>query len=131
MFVTDLISAQDAKTEKLTEATASGDQLLTVAPADSGDAPTDSQPPSSGNQELAWAPNEPAPKKKRLGLWIGLGVGALAIGAGAASMILIAPGTTVAGIPVGWLTPEPPPRRSRLTSPRPRSHSPEPATTSC
>lgn len=105
MFVTDLISAQDAKTEKLTEATASGDQLQTVAPAGSGDAPTDSQPPSSGDQQLAWAPNEPAPKKKRLGLWIGLGVGALAIGAGAASMILIAPGTTVAGIPVGWLTP--------------------------
>lgn len=105
MFVTDLISAQDAKTEKLTEATASGDQLQNGAPGDSGNAPTDSQPPSSGDRELAWAPNEPAPKKKRLGLWIGLGVGALAIGAGAASMILIAPGTTVAGIPVGWLTP--------------------------
>ena len=105
MFVTDLISAQDAKTEKLTEAPASGDQLQNGAPGDSGNAPTDSQPPSSGDRALAWAPNEPAPKKKRLGLWIGLGVGALAIGAGAASMILIAPGTTVAGIPVGWLTP--------------------------
>ncbi len=103
--MTDLISAQDAKTEKLTEATASGDQPHTVAPADSGDAPTDSQPPRSGEQELAWAPIEPTPKKKRLGLWIGLGVGALAVGAAAASMILIAPGTTVAGIPVGWLTP--------------------------
>nr|WP_311260258.1 L,D-transpeptidase family protein [Microbacterium sp. WCS2018Hpa-9] len=103
--MTDLISAQDAKTEKLTEATASGDQLQSVAPTDSGDAPTDSQPPSSSDQTLAWAPNEPAPKKKRLGLWIGLGVGALALGAGAASMILIAPGTTVAGISVGWLTP--------------------------
>ncbi|NKF31687.1 murein L,D-transpeptidase, partial [Pseudomonas sp. BGM005] len=29
----------------------------------------------------------------------------VALGAGAASMILIAPGTTVAGMPVGWLTP--------------------------
>ncbi|MDN3443076.1 L,D-transpeptidase family protein [Microbacterium sp. APC 3901] len=103
--MTDLISAQDAKTEKLTEATASGDQPQNVAPGDSGNAPTDSQPPSSGDRELAWAPNEPAPKKRRLGLWIGLGVGVLALGAGAASMILIAPGTTVAGIPVGWLTP--------------------------
>ncbi|SEC07182.1 L,D-transpeptidase family protein [Microbacterium hydrocarbonoxydans] len=103
MFVTDLISAQDAKTEKLTEATASGAQLDSVAPA--GDAPTDSLPPDSGDQPLAWAPIEPAPKKKRLGLWIGLGAGAVVLGAAAASMILIAPGTTVAGIPVGWLTP--------------------------
>ena len=87
-FVTDLISAQDAKTEKLTEA----------------DTALDGQD-SGGDQPLAWAPIEPAPKKKRLALWIGLGAGAVAIGAGAASMILIAPGTTVAGIPVGWLTP--------------------------
>lgn len=101
-FVTDLISAQDAKTEKLTEA-GSAD---TVALTPSGDdTPTDAMPPQSGDQPLAWAPIEPAPKKKRLGLWIGLGVGAVVIGAGAASMILIAPGTTVAGIPVGWLTP--------------------------
>ncbi|WP_050721588.1 L,D-transpeptidase family protein [Microbacterium sp. GCS4] len=87
-FVTDLISAQDAKTEKLTEADTALDGK------DSG-----------GDQPLAWAPIEPAPKKKRLALWIGLGAGVVAIGAGAASMILIAPGTTVAGIPVGWLTP--------------------------
>ncbi|KQR39082.1 L,D-transpeptidase family protein [Microbacterium sp. Leaf159] len=105
-FVTDLISAQDAKTEKLTEATASGDRPPVDAPTHSGDdTPTDSMPPNGGDPELAWAPIEPAPKKKRLGLWIGLGVGVLALGAGAASMILIAPGTTVAGIPVGWLTP--------------------------
>ena len=105
-FVTDLISAQDAKTEKLTEATASGDQLGTVVPPHSeDDVPTDSMPPSDGNQPLEWAPIEPTPKKKRLGLWIALGVGVVALGAGAASMILIAPGTTVAGIPVGWLTP--------------------------
>ncbi|KNY08120.1 hypothetical protein AKH00_05235 [Microbacterium sp. GCS4] len=82
------MSAQDAKTEKLTEADTALDGK------DSG-----------GDQPLAWAPIEPAPKKKRLALWIGLGAGVVAIGAGAASMILIAPGTTVAGIPVGWLTP--------------------------
>lgn len=97
-FVTDLISAQDAKTEKLIEATAARDTLDSTAPIGS-------MPPSTGDPELAWAPIEPAPKKKRLGLWIGLGVGAVVLGAGAASMILIAPGTTVAGIPVGWLTP--------------------------
>lgn len=101
-FVTDLISAQDAKTEKLTEAGSADTVALTPS---GGDIPTDSMPPESGDQPLAWAPIEPAPKKKRLGLWIGLGVGAVVIGVGAASMILIAPGTTVAGIPVGWMTP--------------------------
>ncbi|WP_374612139.1 L,D-transpeptidase family protein [Microbacterium foliorum] len=98
MFVTDLISAQDAKTEKLNEAT---DAVV----AQESDAPTAALPPQSGDPEVAWAPIEPAPKKKRLGLWIGLGAGAVVLAAGAASMILIAPGTTVAGISVGWLTP--------------------------
>ncbi|WP_307861072.1 L,D-transpeptidase family protein [Microbacterium sp. SD291] len=104
--MTDLISAHDAATEKLPVASASGDDLATVAltPAH-GDAPADAAPPLDGHQPLAWAPAEPAHRKKRLGLWIGLGVGAVVIGAGAASMILIAPGTTVAGIPVGWMTP--------------------------
>ncbi|KKX97253.1 hypothetical protein AAY78_13525 [Microbacterium sp. Ag1] len=69
------------------------------------DAPTETVPPTTGDQPLAWAPIEPSPKKRRLGLWIGLGLGVVALGAGAASMILIAPGTTVAGIPVGWMTP--------------------------
>ncbi len=104
-FVTDLIAAQDAKTEKLTEANASVDVDGSATAHSDGDAPTEALPPGDGDQPLAWAPIEPTPKKKRLGLWIGLGVGAVVIGAGAASMILIAPGTTVAGIPVGWMTP--------------------------
>lgn len=87
-FVTDVISTHEAATEAL-------DGAPTAA---------ESEPPT-GEQPLAWAPNEPAPKKRRLGLWIGLGLGVVAIGAGAASMILIAPGTTVAGINVGWMTP--------------------------
>ncbi|WP_258132120.1 L,D-transpeptidase [Microbacterium sp. MYb62] len=70
-----------------------------------GDDSTEVVPPITGEQPLAWAPAEPAPRKRRLGLWIGLGVGVVALGAGAASMVLIAPGTTVAGIPVGWMTP--------------------------
>lgn len=86
-FVTDLISAPGAAAEA------------------HGDEPTEAVPPTTGEQPLAWAPAEPAPRKSRLGLWIGLGLGVVAVGAGAASMILIAPGTTVAGIPVGWMTP--------------------------
>lgn len=87
-FVTDVISTHDAATEERE------------------DAPTAAETtPPTGEQPLAWAPNEPAPKKRRLGLWIGLGIGVIALGAGAASTILIAPGTTVAGINVGWMTP--------------------------
>lgn len=56
-------------------------------------------------QPFEWAPTTPAPRRRRLGLWIGLGAGALAVAAGAASLILIAPGTTVAGVPVGGMTP--------------------------
>lgn len=95
--MTDLISAQNAKTESL------DDDGTTKAwtPAETSDA---AQPPT-GEQPLAWAPIEPKPKKRRLGLWIGLGLGVVALGAGAASMFLIAPGTTVAGIPVGFMTP--------------------------
>ncbi|MDR2998513.1 MAG: murein L,D-transpeptidase, partial [Microbacterium sp.] len=65
---------------------------------------TDALPPSDGSAHVEWAPNEPAPKKHRLGLWIGIGAGALLLAAAGASTILIAPGTTVAGIPVGGMT---------------------------
>lgn len=61
--------------------------------------------PVDGERSVEWAPREPAPKKRRVGLWVGIAVGALAIGGAAASTILIAPGTTIAGIPVGGLTP--------------------------
>jgi len=98
-FVTDLISAPGAAAE------ARGDDSAPTAVLAPTDAPTETVPPTTGDQPLAWAPIEPSPKKRRLGLWIGLGLGVVALGAGAASMILIAPGTTVAGIPVGWMTP--------------------------
>lgn len=52
----------------------------------------------------AWAPAQPAPKKRRAGLWIGLAAGAAVIGMVAASVVLIAPGTSVAGVGVGFLT---------------------------
>ncbi len=98
-FVTDLISAPGAADE------AHGEDSAPTAVLASTDAPSETVPPTTGDQPLAWAPIEPSPKKRRLGLWIGLGLGVVALGAGAASMILIAPGTTVAGIPVGWMTP--------------------------
>lgn len=71
----------------------------------SSDADTIAQPPIDGTQPMEWAPMEPAPRKRRLGMWIGLGAGAVVLAAGAASLFLIAPGTTVAGVPVGFMTP--------------------------
>ncbi|MFD5224729.1 L,D-transpeptidase [Microbacterium sp. NPDC058342] len=68
-------------------------------------APTAVLPPDDGEQAFEWAPTEPAPRKRRLGLWIGLGAGALVLAAAGASMILIAPGTTVAGVAIGGMTP--------------------------
>lgn len=55
---------------------------------------------------MQWAPSDSEPKKRRTGLWIGLGAGALVLaGAAVASTLLIAPGTTIAGVPVGFMTP--------------------------
>ena len=86
--MTDVISTHDSATDERDDAPTTAESV-----------------PPTGEQPLTWAPNDPAPKKRRLGLWIGLGLGVIALGAGAASMILIAPGTTVAGINVGWMTP--------------------------
>ncbi|WP_258567112.1 hypothetical protein [Microbacterium sp. Se5.02b] len=77
--MTDLISAPGAAAE------AHGDDSAPTAVLTPGDASTDAMPPGTGEQPLAWAPVEPAPKKRHLGLWIGLGIGAVALGAGAAS----------------------------------------------
>lgn len=52
-----------------------------------------------------WAPAEPAPRKRRLGWWIGVPAGLAVIGLVATSLVLIAPGTAVAGVPVGGMTP--------------------------
>lgn len=84
--MTDLIEAPGADTAQTT-------------------AVTSTAPPSDGERPMEWAPREPAPKKRRVGLWVGIGVGALVLAGAAASTILIAPGTTIAGIPVGGLTP--------------------------
>ncbi len=68
--------------------------------ADSPDAGT----AASASAPLQWAPAPPAAPRKRWGLRIGLPVAALGVGVVAASLVLIAPGTAVAGVPVGFLT---------------------------
>ncbi|MFJ6653069.1 L,D-transpeptidase family protein [Microbacterium sp. NPDC091313] len=54
--------------------------------------------------EYAWAPTEPAPRRRRAALWIGIPAGATAVALVAASIVLIAPGTAVAGVTIGGLT---------------------------
>lgn len=88
--VTDLATtpkADDSSDERPTD-----DSTTAVIDASASDAP------------LQWAPAEPARKKKRLWLWIAAPVAVIAAGAVVASLVLIAPGTAVAGVPVGWQT---------------------------
>ncbi|AYG02441.1 L,D-transpeptidase family protein [Gryllotalpicola protaetiae] len=46
----------------------------------------------------------PEPRKKRLGLWLGIPGGVLVAAAVVASLVLIAPGVTAAGAPLGFTT---------------------------
>jgi len=61
---------------------------------------------SADTGNVQWADAEP-PKKRHLGAWLGFGIplGLLAAGAVVASLVLIAPGVTAAGAPVGFSTP--------------------------
>ncbi|MBW9095110.1 L,D-transpeptidase family protein [Microbacterium jejuense] len=69
-------------------------------------APASAAPPAGTDGVVyAWAEPAPKPKKKRTALWVGIGAGVAAVALVASSLLLIAPGTTVAGVPVGWMTP--------------------------
>lgn len=86
--MTDLAAKNDADDSAPTEANG-----VVTAPTASNVAPVE------------WAPaDSPAPKKRRLWLWIGVPALVVAGGAAAASLVLIAPGTSVAGVPVGFMT---------------------------
>ena len=84
---------------------------LDVAPAPAA-TPAPDFAPSTASAETtadgsvyAWAPAEPKPKKKRTALWISAAAGVVVVGLVVTSLLLIAPGTAVAGVPVGWMTP--------------------------
>ncbi|WEG08054.1 L,D-transpeptidase family protein [Microbacterium horticulturae] len=59
----------------------------------------------TSSQSVAWAPAPPHKRKRHLGLWIGTPIGVALAGVVAASLILIAPGTAVAGVQIGGMTP--------------------------
>lgn len=84
--------------------------LATKAGADEAQPPaeTATDAPVGGGPEnptYAWAPQDPSPRKSRKGLWIGAAAGVAVIGLVASSFVLIAPGTSVAGVGIGFLTP--------------------------
>ncbi|MDR6199179.1 lipoprotein-anchoring transpeptidase ErfK/SrfK [Microbacterium sp. SORGH_AS428] len=80
---------------------------LATGPHAQNDTAADDTDAGSGDgttSVYAWAPEEPKPRKRHLGLWIGVPSGVLAVAAVTASLVLIAPGTAVAGVPIGGMT---------------------------
>ncbi|WP_052226281.1 L,D-transpeptidase family protein [Microbacterium mangrovi] len=65
---------------------------------------TDDTTPLGGDVTYAWAPATPPKRKRHLGWWIGTPVAVLLVAAITSSLVLIAPGTAVAGVPVGGMT---------------------------
>ncbi|WP_239539613.1 L,D-transpeptidase [Microbacterium sp. B35-04] len=108
-------NAPDADLETVAVATAvlAPAASLDVAPAPAvAPAPTTDFAPSTAPAETAadgtvysWAPAEPKPKKKHTAIWISAAAGVAVLGLVVTSLLLIAPGTTVAGVAVGWMTP--------------------------
>jgi lipoprotein-anchoring transpeptidase ErfK/SrfK len=84
--------------------------LATKAGADEAQPPAEAatDAPTGGgpdNPTYAWASQEPRPHKSRKPLWIGAAAGVAVVGLFASSLVLIAPGTSVAGVGIGFLTP--------------------------
>ncbi len=68
----------------------------------------DAATPSDGDGNAPkpqWAAPEPAPRKRHLALWLGIPAAVGVVALIASSLVLIAPGTSVAGVPVGGMTP--------------------------
>ncbi|MCP2635081.1 L,D-transpeptidase/peptidoglycan binding protein [Microbacterium sp. HD4P20] len=101
--MTDLATKPNADEASNGDAAAAIDAQATAELGTTEDSPAGGGPDAPA---YVWAPPEPQPKKHRTAMWIGIGVAAAAAAAAiATSLILIAPGTTVAGVPVGGLTP--------------------------
>ena len=80
------------------------------APTENSVAPAsmDAAAPADGGgsaPQPQWAAFEPAPRKRRVALWLGIPAVVAVVVLVASSLVLIAPGTSVAGVPVGGMTP--------------------------
>lgn len=109
---TELAAVREAEVDS-DAAADSGADLETVAVATAvlapaGPVPSPATTPTetaADGSVYAWAPAEPKPKKKHTAIWISAAAGVAVLGLVVTSLLLIAPGTTVAGVPVGWMTP--------------------------
>lgn len=80
------------------------DQLTREAAV--GDAPRDLGTTEPGPVRVSPPPSQTTrPRRRRRFLWLWIALGVLVVLAGAALTLLIAPGTTIAGVPVGGLPP--------------------------
>ncbi|MGN6217997.1 MAG: L,D-transpeptidase family protein [Microbacterium sp.] len=97
--------AQEAAAAEASDTAVATTVLPTTTAAPDADAAAAAPPAGTDGAVYAWAEPEPKPKKKRTALWLSIGAGVAVVGLLVSSLLLIAPGTTVAGVPVGWMTP--------------------------
>lgn len=90
--MTDLVTRHDAED-------ASADGMPTIV--DDAESATDD---SAETAAYEWAPDEPEHKKRRWWLWLGIPAALIVVALVITSLLLIAPGTAVAGVPVGGMT---------------------------
>ncbi|MGN6220378.1 MAG: L,D-transpeptidase family protein, partial [Microbacterium sp.] len=87
------------------EASPSADATTVLPAPPLADEAAAAPPAGTDGPVYAWAEPDPKPKKKRTALWLSIGAGVAVVGLVVSSLLMIAPGTTVAGVPVGWMTP--------------------------
>lgn len=94
-------SVNDAPVEE----TAADSAAVEDATVDAAMTPASGESRDADGQVYAWAPAAETPKRKRRWPWIAIPAAGVAVGLVVASMTLIAPGVSAAGVPVGGLTP--------------------------
>lgn len=98
--VADEAAATTAIPADLFAAAGAASAAATVA----ADVLPEASPVDVATAEAAQA-DKPRKRVNRGLLWGSVGAGVLLVGAGAASLVLLAPNTTIAGVPVGWQMP--------------------------
>lgn len=98
------VSVTDLATKPGAGGAPEGDGIDALAPATDPSPAAAAQGGDPQTPALAWAPASPAPRRRRGGLWLAIAASVAGLALVTSSLILIAPGTTVAGAPIGGLT---------------------------